>query len=106
MKKLIILIMTVFFIIDVSANWELDEINKTVSMIGTHTPNIGFVTLSEGVHKNCVYQHLYFDISTDLGKSFHSTLLAAKHSQSKIRIGYTPPTTEGVCTLQLVAAKD
>jgi hypothetical protein len=82
--------------------WTLDEPNKTVVMVGSHVPNTGFATVAEGLHANCIYQHLYFDLTTALGKSMMATLLTAKATGAKVRIGYSPPAATGTCTLELV----
>jgi hypothetical protein len=81
--------------------WDTDEPNKTVVMVGAHAPNTGYATFVEGVHANCLYQHVYFDASTALGKALLATLMAAKATGMKVRIGYTLPPSTGVCNLAL-----
>ncbi len=83
--------------------WEIDIPLNTVTTIGVHDKNVGFVSFKEGVHQNCAYQHLYFDISTSTGKSYLSILSTAKVSKTKVRIGYTAPASQGQCYLELAA---
>lgn len=88
---------------ELSSAWTRDEQPRTVSMVGVHTGTTGFVTLTEGVHANCLYQHLYFDISGSLGKGMLATLMTAKSSGQRVRVGYSPPATSGTCMLELAA---
>lgn len=83
--------------------WDIDVRNNTVTVIGSHTPSKGFATFKEGIHTNCSHQHLYFDISTDAGKAFFSTLTAAKAGNIKVRIAYNVPETPNSFTLELLA---
>ena len=80
----------------------VDESNKTVVQIGSQASTIGYVAFSDGVNKNCVWGGLYFDVSTPLGKSFLATLIVAKTTGQKVRVGYTAPSSVGVCNLELV----
>lgn len=107
MKSLFMLALCSVFLTGKSMAWETEETNKTVATVGAHHGSTGFVTFREGLQSaNCQYQHLYFDISTDLGKAFYSALIAAKMSDAKVRIGYTPPDTVGLCDLLLVSIQD
>ncbi|NOS74390.1 MAG: hypothetical protein HOP36_07605 [Methyloglobulus sp.] len=80
--------------------WTVDESNRTVSVVGSHVGPAGYVWIAEGIHANCQYG-LYFDITTSLGKSMLATLMIAKTTGQKVRIGYTPPPTIGTCQLEL-----
>jgi len=83
--------------------WTNDESPRTVAVIGSHTGNYGFVSVAEGLHANCVPQHLYFDVSTALGKAMFATLTVAKSTGQKVRIGYTVQAAPGNCSLELAA---
>jgi hypothetical protein len=85
------------------SNWTNDESNKSIQKLGVHTPSTGYVVFNEGVDSRCLYQHLYFDISSTLGKTLYATLLVARASSERVRVGYTPPASGvGICSLVLV----
>ena len=83
--------------------WTLDEANRTVMQVGTHVTSTGFVILVGGIHANCQFGALYFDVSRPLGKAILATLTVAKATGQPVRIGYSPPASPGVCTLELAA---
>ena len=83
--------------------WTTDELNKTVNLIGTHALSAGFVGFAQGIDSKCLNAVLYFDGSTPLGRSFQKTLLTAKVTNKKVRIGYTPTTQGTLCSLELAA---
>jgi len=80
-----------------------DEANRTVVLVGSHTEKWGFLGVAEGINALCTNGVIYFDISTPLGKSMFGTLLIAKTTGQKVRIGYTVPTSTGLCYLTLAA---
>ena len=82
--------------------WTVDESNNTVVAVGSHLPNTGYANFAEGIHANCIYRLVYFDLNTAVGKAMMATLLAARTSGLKVRIGYTPPVSTGVCNLEMV----
>jgi hypothetical protein len=85
------------------SNWTNDESNKSIQKLGVHIPTTGYVVFNEGVDSRCLYQHLYFDVSSTLGKTLYATLLVARASSEKVRVGYTPPSSGvGICSLVLV----
>lgn len=81
--------------------------NKTVLSVGSHIPNIGFVSFVGGaVHVGCPNAFMYFDISTPLGKSMLNVLLMAKATGDAVSVGYALPATSaiaGACGLEFVA---
>ena len=83
--------------------WTIDETNRTVTMIGSHTGPIAFTQIAEPVHSNCIYGLLYFDVNTVLGKHLFATLTIAKTTGQKVKIGYTPPSAQGTCFLEMAA---
>jgi hypothetical protein len=100
-KTIIISLVSLLFIAPLTAKaWTVDEANRTVSLVGAHVGPTGYVFIAEGIHANCQYG-LYFDITTPLGKSMLATLMVAKTTGQKVRIGYTPPPTIGTCQLEL-----
>lgn len=83
--------------------WTVDESPRTVRAIGGHESPVGFVSLNEPIAATCSFGHLYFDLTTPLGKVMFVTLTVAKTTGQKVRIGYTPPETTGTCWLQVAA---
>lgn len=65
--------------------WTVDESPRTVSKVGAHPVDVGFVAVAEGLHSNCLNQVLYFNVSNQLGKAMLSTLMIAKFSGQKVR---------------------
>jgi hypothetical protein len=86
-----------------SAAWTHDESNRTVATVGVHYTTTGFLILVEPVPTNCQHGNLYFDIATPLGKALFATLMTAKTTGQKVRVGYTVPAAAGLCTLELAA---
>jgi hypothetical protein len=83
--------------------WTNDESPRTVSQIGSHAGANGFLSLAEGLPASCLYGHLYFDVSTALGKAMFATLTVAKSTGQKVRVGYTVPAAPGTCTLEMAS---
>lgn len=83
--------------------WTNDDAPRTISTLGAHDGNLGFVTLVEGVSSNCMNGALYFDVSTALGRAMLATMLTARASSEKIRVAYDSPPAAGACTLKLVS---
>ncbi len=88
--------------------WDTDWYLKTVSKIGSHGNSegnsTGFLSLTDPLPANCMNGVLYWDLTTPLGKSMLNTLILAKTTGQKVRIGFTMPTTVPIfCTLSLAA---
>lgn len=83
--------------------WTNDEQTRTVAEVGTHNPSTGFVRLVEPVASLCVYQNLYFDPQSAVGKGILAVLISAKSSGQKVRVGYDTPAALGTCTLQMAS---
>lgn len=101
-RRLAAVAASVFLATSVHA-WTNDEQPRTVAEVGTHNPNLGFVHLAESVSSLCVYQLLYFDIQTAVGKAMMAGLIIAKSSGQKISVGYDTPAALGSCTLQMAS---
>jgi hypothetical protein len=83
--------------------WTNDEGPRTVNTVGAHDGSNGFLTLAEGVASACPWGTLYYDVSTPLGKALLATLLVAKTTGQKVRVGYVVPSGAGNCTLKLAS---
>jgi hypothetical protein len=83
--------------------WNRDIEPATVNRVGVHSTTTGFLSLAEGIDANCQYGSLYFDVATPLGKGLLSTLLMAKATGQKVRVGYDAPGSPGLCNLALVS---
>lgn len=86
-----------------SQAWTVDESPRTVVLIGSHIVSTGFLQIAEALPATCTNSVLYFDLATPLGKAMYTTLALAKATGQKVRLGYTPPASLGICTLELVA---
>ena len=76
------------------------EYNKTVAAAGVQDSN-GYVSFA-ATTANCLYNIVYFDITTDAGKAYLSVALTAKATNTPLsRVGYSMAST-GICTATLV----
>ena len=77
------------------------EYNKAISHVGSQGNNLAYISFTVPPGGSCAYDNVYFDITTDKGKSFYATFLSAYLAGRKIsRLDYT--NTGGACFVDLV----
>ncbi len=73
----------------------------TIAYMGSHG-NTGYVGFSAQLTEGCNWGNVYYNISTDEGKAYHSALLTAHASGRPVtRIDYAKD-AQGMCWLNLV----
>lgn len=99
MKK--ILLATLLFASFVANAESAQDNNKTVKRLGV-SGNTAHLDFKEGMKLTCKWGVIYFDISSDFGKTAYSTILAAKSSGNVLsRVDYIQGEDER-CSLSLV----
>lgn len=80
------------------------EHNKSVSSLGVQGNN-AYMAIENGYARDCSYNNIYFDITTDFGKVAYSTILAAKARGVELfRIDYEYSGSS--CSLKIVELRD
>ncbi len=101
-------ILLFFLLVTASINsFAITEYNKSVATIGVgvnlNASLSGNFKPVEKLTTNCLYNVLYFDATSDIGKAIYSTLLMAKAGRKKLsRIDYFQAQNGQICTLTYV----
>ncbi|WP_148049865.1 hypothetical protein [Gallaecimonas pentaromativorans] len=95
-----LLLISVLLSFPSSAN---EEYGKVVATVGVQTTSIGYFRIEGGFATNCSSGVMYFDTSTDFGRSALTTILSAKMAGKKLsRIVYVQNEVSKSCNLTLV----
>lgn len=74
--------------------------NRSIAHVGAQGSS-GYITLTTATSVTCTYNNLYFDLTTDAGKSYMAIAMTAWSAGRPIsRIDYT--VSGGVCNVQLL----
>ena len=77
------------------------EGNKTILRVGSQSGN-GYVSFTVPPNEVCNWGNIYFDMSTDAGRSYYALLLSAKAAERPLsRVDYNKA-ADGTCTMTLV----
>ncbi|WP_424195370.1 hypothetical protein ACMYR3_05740 [Ampullimonas aquatilis] len=110
MKNSILCLILLVASIYSQASFAISESNKTPVRVGVGQDNVfgspgyqSFVQFAEALSTSCMWNVLYFDATTPIGKTMYATLITSRITGKKNGIAYTvisTPIGPNTCVLQ------